>query len=706
MKRIWLLFYVLACLLVWGVPAHAQWITQSSDLSAGWNAVYLHVDASHTELENLVDDAIEEVWLWEPAPVAQYLALPQNPEGASSRWVSWSRTSSVSVGLDRLIGNAAYLVRVENGTADFTWRVKGKALAPSYSWSSTGLNFLGFPTPSSTSPTFRNFFAPEATFLVNAKIYAYTSGALGASNPALLSSIGTSPPLNRSKAYWIESGQDFNRYFGPFELNLLDTSGLEFKENLGQSRLRLKNVTDQDLTITIEEIPSELAPTGQPTITAMPPLLLRGDFDANTLSFRSNVLTGTPQIRTLKPKGQPGSEVELIIGLNRNVLNQNGTPGDFYAGVVRFTDSLSLSQIDVPVSAKVETSTVGLWVGEASVSSVSHFLKSHSKASDADEFQALLEQRNLTSNATGPPSFLETTSNITARAKTSASILWRPPEWLTVGESGEDQRTPDLSNILQELVNGGAWKRAASNEVAFTFIGNGRRVAVAYDSDPAGAPELALEYALPSNANEFEAYNDLSWADGQLSENITRFTTAAGPSVPPFDSSGALIDYETGLPTTVSLSVTGGSWNEAIHTTLGALSDPGTDAYNTFNNKVDATGVINNGANDVVLTFSGLDPQLHYEVVVFGNRNNSRYTDRISRTTLSGAQSFRNESSRRRLFNGANDPSTTIVNGSNTSNGYVARYTQIAPGTDGTIQITQADGGSANPPKPISMPYV
>jgi hypothetical protein len=49
-------------------PVQAQWITQSLDLKAGWNAVYLHVDASHETLDTLVgaDQAnpIQEIWMW------------------------------------------------------------------------------------------------------------------------------------------------------------------------------------------------------------------------------------------------------------------------------------------------------------------------------------------------------------------------------------------------------------------------------------------------------------------------------------------------------------------------------------------------------------------------------------------------------------------------------------------------------------------
>ena len=36
------------------LPAHAQWKTQNQVLAPGWNALFLHVDASHTNLNGLV----------------------------------------------------------------------------------------------------------------------------------------------------------------------------------------------------------------------------------------------------------------------------------------------------------------------------------------------------------------------------------------------------------------------------------------------------------------------------------------------------------------------------------------------------------------------------------------------------------------------------------------------------------------------------
>jgi hypothetical protein len=55
--------------------------------------------------------------------------------------------------------------------------------------------------------------------------------------------------------------------------------------------------------------------------------------------------------------------------------------------------------------------------------------------------------------------------DITNRPKTSGSVTWNIPEWDNVGDSGADQRTPDLTSIVQEIVNRGGW--SSGNSMAF-----------------------------------------------------------------------------------------------------------------------------------------------------------------------------------------------------------------------------------------------
>ena len=199
----------------------------------------------------------------------------------------------------------------------------------------------------------------------------------------------------------------------------------------------------------------------------------------------------------------------------------------------------------------------------------------------------------------------------------------------------------------------------------------------------------------------FVAYNDLSWDSGQLTMNITRYTTDEGTGIPPDGSEGSLVDYESGDVLPVQLRVDGGRWNGPIHAAVGSSVLPQTDAYEIFNERVDMKGVINYSSSDIVLTFNGLNPALRYEIVCFGNRDNISYQNRLTQTQIVGAESYENRSTLGSVVQsiGSAQDSTIIVNGYNTENGYVARYTQIDPGQDWEVKIRVSDGGSTQPSK-------
>lgn len=370
---------------------HAQWITESFALKAGWNAVYFNVDASHATIDQLVGNdpsvLVEEIWMWAPDPTAaQFVTSPAAPS-QPTYWLNWVRNAPQSATLTRLPGNAAFLVRA---SADYTWNVKGKPVVPSYQWTSSGLNFIGFPTVSGVgAPSFDTFLTPVPELKVSAEIFAYAGGAM-ANNPVQVLD-QTVTKVTRGQAFWIRS-PEFNKYFGPFQVVFAGSAGVRFGDSSGQSSFRLRNLTAQDLTVTLTGVASETAPVGQKVVQGQVPVLIRGDINPATLTFPHVALAAGSKPWTLKPRGQPGSEIEVVIGVNRQLLT--GSAGDLYASVLRFTDSLNATRVDVPVSAEVGSSA-GLWVGGATVSSVGHFLKPYAKATNLVEMTNVLTRLSL-----------------------------------------------------------------------------------------------------------------------------------------------------------------------------------------------------------------------------------------------------------------------------------------------------------------------
>jgi hypothetical protein len=89
-----------------------------------------------------------------------------------------------------------------------------------------------------------------------------------------------------------------------------------------------------------------------------------------------------------------------------------------------------------------------------------------------------------------PGTFTTAAPKITGRTKTTASVPWNSiPAW---GTESEKHQTPDLSAIIQEVVDRGGW--ASGNAIVVIVTGSGERTAEAYEGESANAPLLHVEY--------------------------------------------------------------------------------------------------------------------------------------------------------------------------------------------------------------------
>jgi len=202
------------------------------------------------------------------------------------------------------------------------------------------------------------------------------------------------------------------------------------------------------------------------------------------------------------------------------------------------------------------------------------------------------------------------------------------------------------------------------------------------------------------------SYNDLAWDVLQLNTNITTFTSPNGGSG--LLSNGQLRDFNTGNPTAVTLTVTGGSFIGPSQAAQGA--DPTTgDAFTIFDGKVNGQGAasyIDLVGSNLVLTFTNMDPTKVYDLTFYAHRNFYGW-DRASLVTISGQDAFVNTSSIAAdnpdtvtypggvLFTGPTSPSTRLP--ADNDNGYVARFSNVKSGSDGTVVLTISfDGAPAN----------
>jgi hypothetical protein len=363
---------LIALLCLGALTAQAQWQTQTVTLQPGWNGAFLHVDASHAAIETLVPAQVDEIWYWNPDPsTLQFINDPQEPVDGGSQWLVWKRGLPTETTLANLMGNGAYLIQV-TGAAPVNLTLRGKPVPPRYQWTTTGVNILGYSSPTGGAPTLESFLlAQPSASLFDLTHYEYTGGPLSPSNPARVLNL-RSETLDRGKAYWVRSQSDsFNRYFGAFELSLQDQNGVHFSDMRSSYRIRIRNLTKNEITVTLNHLVSETAPAGQTAIVGQPPLLLRGALDPMTLQHAFADLNAGPQTVTLKPAGDPEASAEVVIGLDR--ASMGGSAGNLFGGILRITDDLGFTQADIPVSA-VTADRSGLWVGDALIREVRHDL--------------------------------------------------------------------------------------------------------------------------------------------------------------------------------------------------------------------------------------------------------------------------------------------------------------------------------------------
>jgi len=82
--------------------------------------------------------------------------------------------------------------------------------------------------------------------------------------------------------------------------------------------------------------------------------------------------------------------------------------------------------------------------------------------------------------------------DISSRPTTTASVLWSPPAWNTIGEAGPDQQSPDVASIIQEIICRPDWVNG--NSIVIIITGIGKRTAESYNGRSGAAPLLHIEY--------------------------------------------------------------------------------------------------------------------------------------------------------------------------------------------------------------------
>ncbi|MEO1263448.1 MAG: Ig-like domain-containing protein [Bacteroidota bacterium] len=97
--------------------------------------------------------------------------------------------------------------------------------------------------------------------------------------------------------------------------------------------------------------------------------------------------------------------------------------------------------------------------------------------------------------------FSYSTNNVSTRTMTADSVTWNPPTWNTVGAAGTDERTPDISALLQSVVDSSGWSSGNSMVLILYSWDQLKRVAESYDGSANDAAVLHIEFATSVSHN-------------------------------------------------------------------------------------------------------------------------------------------------------------------------------------------------------------
>lgn len=169
------------------------------------------------------------------------------------------------------------------------------------------------------------------------------------------------------------------------------------------------------------------------------------------------------------------------MNLDGTIIYMTQSPSSEYVG-------LRFQGIDIPQGATINNAYIQFTNGSPSES--------------AGDCNLLFQGENVGHAAPYTPSIA---NNIYDRATTIASVPWVPYDWTVEDDAGILQQSPDLTSIVQEIVNRPDW--VTGNAMSFIISGTGTRVIRSFDNDPGQAAKITIEVdQLASNEQVNDVY--------------------------------------------------------------------------------------------------------------------------------------------------------------------------------------------------------
>jgi len=232
--------------------------TQTIQLQAGWNAVYLEIEPRKGDpAELFAGTPIEIVAAYNrPVTAMQFIDSPGDVLPDRKSWNVWyasHREDTLLSNLSAIQAHNSYLVYTEQA---FAWSFEGSPFFGSARWHPNAFSLVGFPVNTAQQPTVAAFFA-GASAHTPLKVYRMNSGQW---------SLITHPDqvlMQPGSAYWVY-GKGASSFAGPLEVHFDGSSkgGVVFSSATNTRNIEIRSTSPfpQSLTFSLRAGESGLLP--------------------------------------------------------------------------------------------------------------------------------------------------------------------------------------------------------------------------------------------------------------------------------------------------------------------------------------------------------------------------------------------------------------------------------------------------------------
>ncbi len=223
------------------------------------------------------------------------------------------------------------------------------------------------------------------------------------------------------------------------------------------------------------------------------PLKIKLNADAKYFQNHSSLIVGAEQPWVLASGVDNITDLEINLRLEKPYSLQTGLPvehvdddaEEYETGDVDTTSSdLELVEDSGPQTVGVRFNNINIARG-AKVRGAHLQFTCDEVAKDATSLVIGVEK---SANA---KRFATTPRNINSRPKFEAEVEWQPAGWDKEGEAGDLQRTPDLTVLVQAVVDQADWE--PGNSIVFLIKGKGKRIAAASSGPTPEAAKLVVD---------------------------------------------------------------------------------------------------------------------------------------------------------------------------------------------------------------------